>query len=202
MPHVQLVADRVVLAHEERVQQREADPEVPGDAGQVDVRLELRRRQAELVDLQLAVLARAQRVGEGGVAAVDLRAVPPVRVVGDERRRLAGIACSGPRRVRWICIGCSGHGSSSASWISQGSSGSFLPWLNQSCTSNWIQAPASRLSVVAGLELVAGEQLAADQARVRLEQLVRRLAERVASSGTLRPKRLPRLPISGSSRSL
>ena len=32
------VADRVVLAHEQRVQQREADPEVAGHALQVDVR--------------------------------------------------------------------------------------------------------------------------------------------------------------------
>ena len=51
--------------------------------------------------------------------------------------------------VRRIFIGCSGHGSSFSSGISQGS-GSSGSWLSQSCTSNWIQAPASRLSVVAG----------------------------------------------------
>ena len=61
---VQAVADRVVLAHEERVQEREPDPEVAGDAGEVDVRLDVLRGQAALVELQLAVLARAQRVGE------------------------------------------------------------------------------------------------------------------------------------------
>ena len=54
---VEAVADRVVLAHEQRVQQREADPEVAGHALEVDVRVELARRQAVGVDLQLAELA-------------------------------------------------------------------------------------------------------------------------------------------------
>ena len=57
----------------------------------------------------------------------------------------------GSRRVRGICIGCCGQGSSPASGIVHGASDSFLPWLNQSWTSNWIQAPASRFSVVAGM---------------------------------------------------
>ena len=87
---VQAVADRVVLPHEERVQQREPDPEVACDAGEVDVRLHLLRDQAELIDPELAVLARSQCVREARVAPVDLGAVPPVRVVGDERRRPFG----------------------------------------------------------------------------------------------------------------
>src|SRR6266511_3976717 len=69
------------------MQERQPDPEVARDAGGVDVGLEIPRRQAVLVDPQLSVLARAQCVGEGGIAAVDLRAVPPVRVVGDEGGR-------------------------------------------------------------------------------------------------------------------
>src|SRR5881227_2829228 len=38
---VQVLADGVVLAHEERVEQRQADPEVLRDTGRVDVRLDL-----------------------------------------------------------------------------------------------------------------------------------------------------------------
>ena len=105
----------------------------------------------------------------------------------------------GSRRVRWISIGCCGHGSSAASSIFQGFSCSFWPWLNQSCTSNWIHAPASRLSVVAGMNSL----------RVNSSRLTVRgfgssgfFSFAVYSSGTLRPKRLPRLPISGSSRLL
>src|SRR6185503_2465490 len=81
---VELVANRVVLAHEERVQEREADPEVSGDASQVDVLLELLRRQSLLVDQELPVLAGAKRLRERRIAPVDLRGGPPVRVVGDE----------------------------------------------------------------------------------------------------------------------
>ena len=107
----------------------------------------------------------------------------------------------GSFRVRWISIGCVGHGSSSASGTTHGLSASFLPWLNQSCTSNWIHAPASRLSVVAGM----------NSSRVRSSRLIVRAfgssslssgSRTVSSSGTLRPKRLPSAPISGSSRSL
>ena len=53
---MQAVADRVVLAHEQRVQERETDPEVPRDAGEVDVRLDVARDEPALVEPQLAVL--------------------------------------------------------------------------------------------------------------------------------------------------
>ena len=46
------------------------------------------------------------------------------------------------------------------------------------------------------LEVVAGEELAADGSRVRLEQ-VRSGSGRVRSSGTLRPKRVPIVPMAG-----
>ena len=88
---VQVVADRVVLAHEERVEEREPHPEVPGDPREVDVRLDLRRDQAAIVELQLAALAGAQRPRVLRIAAVDLRAVPPVRIGGDEGRRAVGV---------------------------------------------------------------------------------------------------------------
>jgi hypothetical protein len=97
---VQVVADRVVLAHEQRVEKGEADPEVARDALQVDQLLELRRRQALVVDLQLPVLARAERVGEPLVPAVDVRAVPPVRVLGRVRRRPARVGARIALRAR------------------------------------------------------------------------------------------------------
>ena len=83
---VQPLADRVVLEHEERVQQCEADPEVAGDAAKVDVRLHILGQQPFGRDPQQTVFPGADRAREGWVAAVDLRAVPPVRVGGDECR--------------------------------------------------------------------------------------------------------------------
>ena len=66
--------------------------------------------------------------------------------------KVGGLSGSGlgSCRVRSIRIGFSGHGSSASSGTLQGFSASLLPWLNQSCTSNWIHAAASRFSVVAG----------------------------------------------------
>jgi hypothetical protein len=46
-----------VLVGEERVQDPEADPEVRGDALEVDVLLEVGRQEAALVESQLAALA-------------------------------------------------------------------------------------------------------------------------------------------------
>src|SRR5213596_2224356 len=46
-----------------------------------------KRRQAEVVDSQLAVGAQTERLGERDVPPVDLGGVPPVRVVRDEGRR-------------------------------------------------------------------------------------------------------------------
>ena len=90
MRRVQVVADRVVFAHEQRMEEREPDPEVPGDAREIDVCFDLLRDQAAVVEFQLAVLAGAQRLREGGLVAVHLRTVPPVRVGGDEGRRAVG----------------------------------------------------------------------------------------------------------------
>jgi len=71
---------------------------------------------------------------------------------------------------------------------------------NQSCTWNWIQAAASTLRIVAGWNFV----------RVMTALLIarglgfRRLAEsgNTSVSGTLRPKRVPVLPIIGHFKSL
>ena len=105
----------------------------------------------------------------------------------------------GSRRVRAISIGCWGHGSSSASGTFHGFSASFLPWLNQSCTSNWIHAPARRLSVVAGMNSF---RVSSSRLTVRGFGSIGSFSRTVYSSGTLRPNRLLRLPISGSSRLL
>ena len=98
---------QIALCSRMKSECRSARPtqKLPATPGEVDVRLQLLRRQAPLVEAELAVLARAERVGEGLVAAVDLRAVPPVRVVGDERRRPVSGRASGRGRVRWIFIG-------------------------------------------------------------------------------------------------
>ena len=63
---VQAVADRVVLAREQRVQQREPDPPVVGDAREVDVLLQVAGGRPSVVDPQLAALVGAQRGGEAG----------------------------------------------------------------------------------------------------------------------------------------
>ena len=198
---VKAVADGVVLAHEQRVEQRKADPEVAGHAPEVDVRIELWRRQAVGAELQLAELVRPNRVCELGCAAVDLRAVPPVRVGGDERRWACRPPDSDPEACGRPASGSVAMGRRPASGISQDVAGSLSPWLNQSWTSNWIHAPASRFRVVAGSKV----------SRVSNSRLIRRgfgssslgsSSGQVCSSGTFRPNRLPIEPINGSSRSL
>ena len=76
-------------------------------------------------------------------------------------------------------------------------SGSFSPCPNQPWFWNWIQQPASRLSVVAGLKV----------SRFRRWRLTSRGlgcmkagigSGAVASGATLRPKRLPTRPMFGS----
>ena len=84
------VGDRVVLAREERVQERQPEPEVPGDARQVELRVEVARQLAVRVEPEPAARMLAERARDRGLAAVDLRAVPPVRVgrhPGRRRRR-------------------------------------------------------------------------------------------------------------------
>ena len=79
---LELVADGVVLVHEQRVQHRQADPPVALEAGLLDA-LAVERQRAVGVDAHLAADVAAQRVLRGLVAAVDLRAVPPVRDLVD-----------------------------------------------------------------------------------------------------------------------
>ena len=81
----QPVADRVVLEHEQRVQERQADPEVARDPGEVGVLLEVGRRAARRCRCAACrPRRRAPRPRSASSDAVDLRAVPPVAVGGDE----------------------------------------------------------------------------------------------------------------------
>ncbi len=93
----QHVTDGVVLAHEEAVEQAEAEPEVPGHPRNVESCLDGGGRQAVRVDEQLPVLAGAQPVRDTPGVAIDLGAVPPVRVLVHPGRR--GPVRFLPRRV-------------------------------------------------------------------------------------------------------
>ena len=174
---------------------------LPGHTLEVDARVELsaaagRRRRSSA--------CRARPSGAQSANSGCFRRPASRPTSGCRRSRtslgLPGSAL-GSGSVRSTRIGCSGHGSSSSSGISQAFSGSLSPWLNQSWTSNWIHAPASRFRVVAGSKL----------SRVSNSRLIRRgfgstasgsSSGHVCSSGTLRPNRLPIEPINGSSRSL
>ena len=91
--------------------------------------------------------------------------------------------------------------------LSPSSTGMSWVWLhvpflctNQSCTMNWIQAAAMTLRIVAGWKVV----------RVRSSRLTRRglgsirfaVSGNASFNGTLRPKRMPALPMRGQEMSL
>ena len=79
---LELVADGVVLVHEQRVHQRQAEPPVALEARLFHA-LGVERQRAVGVDAHLAAGMAAQQVLGRLVAAVDLRAVPPVRDLVD-----------------------------------------------------------------------------------------------------------------------
>ena len=103
---LELVADRVVLAREQRVQQAEAGPPVARETGQRRLQLVVQgigvEDQVVVVEIELAVghelagqhriavldaTLRPQPLGRLAVAAVDLRGVPPMRFgIGVGRR--------------------------------------------------------------------------------------------------------------------
>ena len=94
----QVVADRVVLPREEVVQQRQAQPPVAVDARQVDPGVALEGQPAVGLQPQPAVAGKGpQQMLPLGRAAVELGAVPPVRLGVGEHRRAAR---SGPPRRR------------------------------------------------------------------------------------------------------
>ena len=95
-----VVADGVVLEREEDVQEPQAEPEVPGHVGEIEVRVELARRQSVLADRELPPFVRPNRGGETPGVAVDLRAVPPVAVARRPRRRARAVARGVRKRPR------------------------------------------------------------------------------------------------------
>ena len=196
------VADRVVLAGEERVQERQPEPEVAGDAGEVDERLEVARELAVGVEAELAALLRAERVRERRVAAVDLGAVPPVGVGGDIGRRgaVAGMAGVGARALDphrplgpVVVLG---------ELELERLLLDVLP----------VAEPVVHLELEPGagedvddrrrLELVARQELPADDAADSARAAAGSGSGCVRSTGTLRPKRAPIVPIVGTARSL
>ena len=161
---------------------RSASPsqKFPATPVRSSVRVEVARQLAVGVEPQLAALVARGARRDRRLAAVDLRAVPPVRVgvtqVGGPAVRVRGRVGA---RALGSASAAPAHGSSSASSSSNGSSGRFLPWLNQSCTSNWSHAPASTFSVVAGLELSRVSSSRLTRRGFGVEQLGSSLGERV-----------------------
>ena len=166
----QPVGDRVVLAREERVQEREPEPEVAGDAGEVELRVEVARQLAVRVEPHPAARAFAERVRDRRLAAVDLRSVPPVRVGGHEGRRPAvpvrervGARALDPHRPLGprVVVG---------ELELERLLGQVLAVAEPVVHFELEPRAGEDVHDRGGLELVAREQLAADEARVRLEQ--------------------------------
>ena len=84
---LQLVADRVVLEREQRVQQAQADPAVLGEAGDLAAGERIDAKPSARAHEHLAIAAGTERRLCRGAAAVDVRPVPPVRVLVDVDRR-------------------------------------------------------------------------------------------------------------------
>ena len=105
----QRVANRVVLVGEQRVHHGEAEPPVAVDSREVDALLfgiGVEQQQAVVQQGELAVLVGADLLLNAQLAAVDLRAVPPmglgveiagrVNVVGVVARRVPGASAGSP----------------------------------------------------------------------------------------------------------
>ena len=190
-----------MLAGEERVEEREPEPEIAGDTGEVDLGVEVAWELAVRIEAEPPSRALTERGRERGLAAVDLRAVPPVRV-GRHPRRCAAVRVGegvipspldshrplGPR----VVVG---------ELELERLLGQVLAVAEPVVHLELSQAPARTLTMVAGLNSSRGEQLAADEAWIRVEQ-PGAVSACVLASGTFRPKRAPIIPIAGDSRSL
>ena len=173
------VGDRVVLAREERVQERQPEPEVPGDAGEVDLRVEVARQLAVRVEAEPAARVLAERARDRRLAAVDLRAVPPVRVGRHPGRGAAALVRErigaraldphrplGPRVV---------VGELELEWLL----GQVLAVAEPVVHLELEPCSGEDVDDRGGLELLARQQPAADEARVRVEQAGQCLGVRV-----------------------
>ena len=198
----QPVGDRVVLAREERVQEREPEPEVAGDAGEVELRVEVARQLAVGVEPHPAARTLAERARDRRLAAVDLRSVPPVRVGGHEGRRPAV-----PIRERVVARALDPHRPLRPRVVVgelelERLLGQVLAVAEPVVDLELEPRAGEDVHDRGGLELVAREQLAADEARVRLEQARQLLGVRAvdrdvaAEAGADHPhRRLPEVVV-------
>ncbi len=166
----QPVGDRVVLAREERVQEREPEPEVAGDAGEVELGVEVARQLAVRVEPHPSAGTLAERARDRRFAPVDLRSVPPVRVGGHEGRRPAV-----PVRERVVARALDPHrplgpGVVVGELELERLLGQILAVAEPVVNLELEPRAGEDVHDRGGLELVAGEKLAADEARARLEQ--------------------------------
>ena len=90
----------------------------------------------------------------------------------------------------------SGQSSSGDSGILNSLPGSGMPWLNQSCASNWIQAAANRFSVVAGMN-VRRARSSREMSRGLGSSSSGSGSGTASVSGMFRPKRAHVIPIRG-----
>ena len=169
---VQPLADGVVLAHEERVQDARGRPRscrprptgrcTSGGLG----------RQAQVVDAEPAHARCDRRASAKSslppyICDPSHQWVSPVTYVGGPPGSGLGSGC-----VRRIFIGCSGHGSSCSSWISQGCRAA--PAVAQPVVHLELDpGPGQQVERGRGLEALAREEPPADQPRVRVEQPLR-----------------------------
>ena len=81
------VADGVVLEREQRVQQAQSHPAVLGESGDLPARDRIHAEAPARADQHLALAAGTERRLGRRAAAIDVRTVPPVRVLVDVSRR-------------------------------------------------------------------------------------------------------------------
>ena len=180
----QPVADRVVLADEDHLHQRDPEPEAR-HLRRVELLLLRDRQEPVLADPQLAVLARAQEPLQLERAAVELRRVPPVRLGVDVRGREL-VAVRRPRRVRrrardlhrplrpWVVVF-----EADRPHVAR-----VAPAVAEPVADHELEPRCDeRVHRRRRLERVARQQLAADHARVRLQEARLGLAGTSARSG-------------------
>ena len=173
------VCDRVVLAREERVQERQPEPEVPGDAGEVDLRVEVAWQLAVRVEPEPAARVLAERARDRRLAAVDLRAVPPVRVGRHPGRRAAALV-----RERIGARALDSHRPLGPRVVVgelelERLLGQVLAVAEPVVHLELEPRAGEDVDDRGGLELLARQQPAADEARVRVEQAGQLLGVRV-----------------------
>ena len=186
------IADVVVLLREQGVEHRQADPPVVAEAGEVRTGLRIHRQQPGRLEPQLAADVSADLLRGRGVAAVDLRRVPPVAVQVGVGRRPGRTVRAGSRSVlRTLMVGSP---KSSPGWRRNLEELGLRVLVHEPVVHLELN-PRRRQQVQdrRRLELLAGHQLAADGARVGHEQVggVRTPCARAGSCGRSAGRRSP-----------